>query len=188
MLNVYVSGYINVQLALAPQVAKRLQSTSAIQREARDVKLTTLDPASLTANDYIDLSSESRDTVWFRIRVLESHEQDETFHYPHDFAVHEPHETTAAEADAFTVTIPFPAPAFGAAPESAFGGFLYYNKPPLGAPNTAGSLRFRVTNNCDPSSFGRGHDVAWGSIPWSRPLLYALRSTPSTLQALSTLR
>jgi hypothetical protein len=51
------------------------------------------------------------------------------------------------------------------------GGFLYYRRPPPGAHDLAGCVRFRVTNDPDPASFARGHDLLVRGVPWGRALL-----------------
>ena len=54
-------------------------------------------------------------------------------------------------------------------------GFLYYHAPPPGAPDIVGELRFRVTNNSDPSSFAQGHDLLFKGFNWSLPIMPAVR-------------
>ena len=60
-------------------------------------------------------------------------------------------------------------------PKSLFesrGGFLYLYKAPPGAPESIAGLRFRITNDRDPTSFVFGKDLTYGDIPWTVPLLY----------------
>ena len=52
------------------------------------------------------------------------------------------------------------------------GGFLYLHRPPDWVPPLAYEIRFRVTNNSDPSSFASGHDLRWAGLPWGIPLLF----------------
>lgn len=50
------------------------------------------------------------------------------------------------------------------------GGFLYFHRPPPGAPDLAGDIRFRVTNDPDPASFAAGHDLQLYGVPWTKAL------------------
>ena len=53
----------------------------------------------------------------------------------------------------------------------ATSGFFYYHSPPPGAPDIAGDIRFRVTNDRDPSSFTGGTDLMIHGLPWLIPLV-----------------
>ena len=53
----------------------------------------------------------------------------------------------------------------------AASGFLYYRSPPPGAPDIAGDIRFRVTNNKDPGRFASGTDFMRHGLPWLIPLV-----------------
>ena len=53
----------------------------------------------------------------------------------------------------------------------AASGFFYYHPPPPGAPDIAGDIRFRVTNNKEPDSFVGGTDLTIHGLPWLIPLV-----------------
>ncbi|KAK2462509.1 hypothetical protein APHAL10511_005479 [Amanita phalloides] len=56
-------------------------------------------------------------------------------------------------------------------------GFLYYHVPPPHLPPIMGELRFRITENSDPSTFDRGSDLLdpKTTMPWNIPLLLLMK-------------
>ncbi|KAJ7663394.1 hypothetical protein DFH06DRAFT_987040, partial [Mycena polygramma] len=119
--------------------------------------ISTLNPARIRPEDYLDLSRRKRFTIQFPQSLAET---GGTIRYRHQ----------KAKDLAKTEVAPFP-------PQST--GFLYYHRPPDAAP-LEGSIRLRVTPDNLPSSFPLGHDLALPSgVPWQ--LLLLQLATPKTL-------
>ncbi|KAJ6452866.1 hypothetical protein C8R47DRAFT_1159234 [Mycena vitilis] len=132
--------------------ADDIRRLEPIRRYAVSTLISTLDPARITAADYLDLSRRAR----FTIRFPESRAATGgTFHYRYGSKGGK---------------VPFP-------PQST--GFLYFNRAPDAAP-LEGSIRLRVTPDNLPSSFPLGHDLALPSgLPWQ--LLILQLATPNKL-------
>ncbi len=120
-------------------------------------KITTLDPAKLTSDDYIDLSS--RAIVY---TMLSAHNYN-----------------PAHSACACISSFGWPNEMFP--PDTR--GFLYYRTP--WGPPLAGELRFRLTPTPDPATFSTGSDlVTANGVPWNIPLYsIPLRMRYRSLQA-----
>ena len=103
----------------------------------------TLDPYKLTSEDYADLSEARAALFKFDDGTFTYGWQNRYFHWP------------------FPMQFP---------PDC--GGFLYLYKPAAYVPPPAYEIRFRVTNNPDPSSFASGHDLGLQGLPRGVPLMF----------------
>lgn len=115
-----------------------------------------MDPAKLTPQCYHDLSGKSEAMIYFTHHDAESVASGHPVFFNDCKIRHSPSKKSE-----------FP-------PGTA--GFLYYKKPPPGAPPGAGEIRFRVTQNPDPASFASGKDLLHHGVPWADPLFPPDRS------------
>ena len=132
------------------------------KRHLRPIR--TLDPAKLSVDDYLDLSSCRSPIVTAVLSAVPS----------------VPTRSTTA-----TRLLPLDGSAGKFPPNTR--GFLYYHAPPSGLP-LAGEVRFRVTPSADPTSFASGFDlVTERGLRWYLPMYRLDFRSPHDYQRLGLL-
>lgn len=133
------------------QVSLFVSSKTPYNTHARKhILIQTLNPSTLSNDDFLILSGAVQKTVWLPMSFNDN--------MPTAYTLKHVHYSMSDYKKTKTIF------------SMNSSGFLYLHKT-AGAPDAAAEVRFRVTQDSDPKSFATRNDLIFNGVPWSKPMV-----------------